>query len=235
MILNKVEDIRSYFKQELSAKRFTTDKTGQKTIELIGASFVADEPSIFGKPSKQYIDAELEWYLSRSTNINDIYKDKEPPQAWQYAANEHGEINSNYGKLIFDELYYKQYNKVLNELRENRDSRRACMVYTRPSIWYEYNENGKSDFICTNAVTYYIRENKIHAVVQMRSNDVVFGYKNDYAWQKFVLDMLIHDINTNRPRRFPESAKYVDGLEAGNIYWQVQNLHVYERHFELVS
>lgn len=235
MIQNKVEDIRSYFKQELSAKRFTTDKTGQKTIELIGASFVADEPSIFGKPSKQYIGAELEWYLSRSTNINDIYKDKEPPQAWQYAANEHGEINSNYGKLIFDELYYKQYSKVLNELRENRDSRRACMIYTRPSIWYEYNENGKSDFICTNAVTYYIRENKIHAVVQMRSNDVVFGYKNDYAWQKFVLDMLIHDINTNRPRKFPESINYVDGLEAGNIYWQVQNLHVYERHFELVS
>lgn len=224
MIQNKVEDIRSYFKQELSAQRFTTDKTGQKTIELIGASFLADQPFIFGKPSKKYIDAELEWYLSRSTNINDIYQDKEPPQAWQYAANKHGEINSNYGKLIFDDLYYKQYNRVLSELKENVDSRRGTMVYTRPSIWHEYSENGKSDFICTNAVTYYIRDGLVHAVVQMRSNDVVFGYKNDYAWQKFVLDLLTHDLR---------HTGFLD-VSSGSIHWQVQNLHVYERHFDLV-
>ena len=223
--MQSVSDIRNFFIGELKDEAYTIDKTGVKTIELIGASFLADEPAIFGTPSADYINAELDWYLSGSTNINDIYrwpdhpKDKAPPAAWQYAANDHGEINSNYGHLIFSDKYYRQYDNVLTELLENPDSRRACMVYNRPSIWSEYNENGKSDFICTNAVTYYIRNDELQSVVQMRSNDVVFGYKNDYAWQQYVLETLAKDL----------------GIKPGFITWQVQNLHVYERHFHLVK
>ena len=70
--MNNVNDIREYFIDELKAERFTTDKTGAKTIELLGASFIADEPAIFGKPVQEYIEAELAWYESGSTNINDI-------------------------------------------------------------------------------------------------------------------------------------------------------------------
>jgi thymidylate synthase len=220
-----VKDVRKHFIAELESEAFTVDKTGQNTIELLGSSFIADEPSIFGVPNDEYIAAELDWYLSGSTNINDIYcgpeypADKQPPAAWQFAANEHGEINSNYGRLIFSDIYYRQYDNVLTELLENPDSRRASMVYQRPSIWAEYTENGKSDFICTNAVTYYIRNDELQCVVQMRSNDVVFGYKNDYAWQLYVLETLAKDLN----------------VKPGYMVWQVQNLHVYERHFDLVK
>jgi len=214
-----VSDIRDFFIGELVNEAFTTDKTGQKTIELIGASFLADQPAIFGTPNDDYINAELDWYLSGSTNIYDIYVDQDPPKAWEYSANRHGEINSNYGRLIFSDIYYRQYDNVLTELLENPDSRRACMIYNRPSIWTEFNENGKSDFICTNAVTYYIRNDELQCVVQMRSNDVVFGYKNDYAWQQYVLNTLAKDL----------------GVKPGFITWQVQNLHVYERHFHLVK
>jgi thymidylate synthase len=52
----------------------------------------------------------------------------------------------------------------------------------------------------------------------MRSNDVIFGYRNDYAWQLHVLQHMAEDL----------------GYEVGDIHWQVQNLHVYERHFDLV-
>ena len=215
----KVADIRNHFINELKLKKFTIDKTGARTIEMIGASFEADEPSIFGKVNEEYVQKELKWYESESTNINDIYGDeREPPQAWQYSANSHGEINSNYGHLIHSEKYHKQFENVIVELHRNPDSRRASMVYQRPSIWHEYNDNGKNDFICTNAVTYYIRDNRLHCVVQMRSNDVVFGYKNDFAWQQHVLAEVADELNR----------------DAGNIYWQVQNLHVYERHFDLV-
>ena len=221
----EIDQVRSYFINELRNENFTIDRSGAKTIEMIGANFYADEPAIFGTPNQEYIEAELEWYDSKSTNIYDIYgEDRCPPQAWLYSANDHGEINSNYGHLIWSKKYFKQYDKVLNELMKNPDSRRACMVYNRPSIWHEYKENGKNDFICTNAVTYYIRDNELHAVVQMRSNDVIFGYRNDHAWQKHVFDLLRDDL-------------YFNGihLEEGNIHWQVQNLHVYERHFDLVK
>ena len=65
---------------------------------------------------------------------------------------------------------------------------------------------------------YLIRDNKLHAIVQMRSNDVVYGYKNDFAWQETVLNELSSDL----------------GLDMGDIHWNVGSLHVYERHFDLV-
>jgi thymidylate synthase len=225
-----VEDIREYFKRQLSHNLFTIDKTGQKTIEMIGANFIASEPSIFGTPSKEYIDAEIKWYESGSTNINDIHgPDKEPPAAWQYAADAHGNINSNYGHLVFSDKYHSQYERALEELWQNPDSRRAQMVYNRPSIWTEFDENGKSDFICTNAQTFYIRDNILHMVSQMSSNDVVFGYKNDYAWAQHLMDKLVDDYN---------ALAYVHEkapIEKGMLTWQVMNLHVYERHFDLVK
>lgn len=218
--LNKVQDIRDAFIYKYSVGDFSRDKTGEKIIEIIGASFIADEPTIFGKVNQKYVEAEIAWYESQSTNIGDIYGDeKDPPKAWQLTANEHWEINSNYGTLIFSDKYHNQYNKVLEELKKNPFSRRGTMVYNRPSIWVEYNENGKNDFICTNSVSYYIRENNLDCVVQMRSNDVVFGTKNDYAWQKYILDKLSKDLN----------------ISPGNILWQVQNLHIYERHFHLIK
>ena len=118
--MNNVSDIRKYFINELKAENFVTDKTGQKTIEMIGASFLANQPSIFGEPNQQYIDAEINWYNSKSTNINDIYKgSKIPPQAWQYSANGHGEINSNYGFLIYDDKFYSQWYQKKTVEREN--------------------------------------------------------------------------------------------------------------------
>lgn len=231
--MQNVNDIRNYFIEELKNENFTVDRSGQKTIELIGASFNADENAIFGEPNSGYIDAELNWYLSCSTNIYDIYVDRDPPKAWEYSANRHGEINSNYGHLIYSDKYFRQYDMVLDELLANMDTRRASMIYTRPSIWMEYNENNKNDFICTNSVTYYIRNGAIHAVVQMRSNDVVFGYKNDYAWQRYVLENLVKDYNYCYLESAAD-ADYRKEMEVGNITWQVQNLHVYERHFDLV-
>ena len=117
---------------------------------------------------------------------------------------------------------------AIAELMRNKDTRRATIVYNRPSIWVEYNELGKDDFICTNAVSYYIRNDKIHCVVQMRSNDVIYGYKNDFAWQQFMHHEIINLYNESL-----DSDE--DELGTGFIYWQVQNLHVYEQHFHLVK
>lgn len=222
-----VKDIREHFIRELSLGNYTEDRSGLKTIEIFGASFIADEPAIFGEVVQDYVDAEIAWYESESTNINTLAKIYgKSPAAWQYSANEHGEINSNYGTLIFSDKYFNQYDNVLNELLENPDGRRATCVYNRPDIWVDYKDDNKNDFICTNAVTYYIRDNMLHAVVQMRSNDVVFGYKNDYAWARYVMQKLIDDYNRH---------KVNDEISMGTLYWQVQNLHVYSRHFDLVK
>ena len=224
-----IEAVRQYFRYQLENENFTIDKTGAKTIEMIGASFIADDEAIFGTPNQEYIAKEIEWYNSMSTNINDINKEGEPPAAWKYAANEHGEINSNYGLLTMSEQYHDQLGHVADELAHNPDSRRACMIYNRPSIWLEYDKGGMSDFICTNAVSYMIRDEKLISVVQMRSNDVVYGYKNDYAWQLWMQREVCDLINIDKHENYKTLVK------PGDIHWQVQNLHVYEKHFNLVK
>ena len=214
----KVQDIRNHFIDELMGSNFVTDKTGVKTIEMIGATFEADEPTIFGEVNDEYVERELEWYKSMSLSVNDI--PGKTPAIWQQVADKYGYINSNYGWAIWHEDNFSQYDNVLKELRANPNSRRAVMIYTRPTMWYDYNFNGMSDFMCTNAVQYMIRDGQLVAVVQMRSNDVVFGYRNDYAWQFHVANQLSDELGL---KTWPK------------IIWHVGNLHVYERHFDKVK
>jgi thymidylate synthase len=214
---NYVPQIREEFLYLKKQELYVTDKTGVKMLEIRGASFVADEPSIFGKVNQEYVERELAWYESGSLSVNDIPGG--PPAIWKQVADKDGYINSNYGWCIFSEKNNRQYKNVRDELVKNPESRRAIMIYTRPNMWDDYSVNGRSDFMCTNAVQYLHRYGKLDAVVQMRSNDVVFGYKNDYAWQSHVLDLLCSDI----------------GIMRGDIFWQVGSLHVYERHFDLVA
>ena len=214
----KVEDIREYFIRELQAERFITDKTGVKTIEMIGATFEADEPTIFGDVDDDYIQRELEWYKSMSLYVDDI--PGITPAIWKKVADRGGKINSNYGWAIYHKDNYLQYANVLNELQFSPNSRRAVMIYTRPTMWNDYNRDGMSDFMCTNTVQYMIRDEQLVVIVQMRSNDVVFGYRNDYAWQKYVADRMTEDLKLTREPK---------------IIWHVGNLHVYERHFDKVK
>ena len=213
----KVEHIRQYFIDELKYERFVTDKTGVKTIEMIGATFEADEPTIFGKVNQDYVDRELAWYKSKSLSVYDI--PAPVPEIWKQVADENGYINSNYGWAIWHEDNCDQYWHVYQELKANPNSRRAVMIYTRPTMWYDYKFNGMSDFMCTNAVQYMIRGDTLVAVVQMRSNDVVFGYRNDFAWQDHVVKLLGAAL----------------GIEKTKVIWHVGNLHVYERHFDMVK
>jgi len=214
---NCVQDIREQFKIELAHENFVTDKSGVNMLEIRSACFIADEPSIFGKVNEEYVKRELEWYKSMSLNVNDIPGGA--PAIWELVSDEEGYINSNYGWCIWSRQNFNQYHRVFEELWNNPQSRRAVMIYTRPSMWDEYNTDGMSDFMCTNAVQYMIRDGELEAVVQMRSNDVVFGYKNDYAWQKHVLDMLANQLN----------------VKSGKIYWNAGSLHVYSRHFNLID
>ena len=219
---NTLKDIKIQFQQLLKDKQFVINKTNVKTIEIMNASFIADDSIIFGSVNEDYIKRELDWYKSQSLNVNDIPGGT--PEIWKQVSSKDGFINSNYGWCIYSKENGNQYNHVKSELSHNICSRRATMIYNRPSMHIDYNANGMSDFMCTNAVQYLIRDGKLHALVYMRSNDAVFGYKNDYAWQKYVLQQLVNDLNNNWMN-----------IKEGNIYWNVASMHVYERHFYLVD
>jgi thymidylate synthase len=215
--MQNVRDIRKQLIQKYKAEDFVIDKSGVQMVELIGATFLADEPAIYGTPNENWHARELAWYQSMSLNVNDI---PEPiPTIWKEVSSKHGFINSNYGYLIWSDENHNQYDNVLKELQSNPFSRRAEMIYTRPSIWKEYNKDGMSDWICTDSVQYFIRSGKLVAHVRMRSNDLVFGYKGDYAWQRHVQTILAQDL----------------GVDIGDLIWTVGSAHVYERHLHMIA
>lgn len=207
----KVNDIRQQF-----LKLAETAKPDEM-IEIINANFIADEDTIFGEVNADYVRREIAWYESMSLNVNDI--EAPIPRIWQEVANGNGEILSNYGWCVFSPDNFSQYEHVLEELRTKPESRRAIMIYSRPRLWLEYNASGISDFMCCTHNHFFIRDNKLISIVSFRSNDAIFGYRNDLQWMKYVHKKLSTDLEV--------------GL--GDMHWHAESLHIYPRHHGLVK
>jgi len=215
--MQKINDIRQNFIEQYKNKNFVIDRTGAKTIEIIGATFKVDEDWIIRKPNYDYVDRELNWYESQSLKVEDI--PGETPTIWKQISSTKGEINSNYGWCVWSEENGNQYENVLKELKSNPNSRRAVMIYNRPNMHSDFNRDGMNDFICTYSNVFYIRNGQLISHYLMRSNDVVFGFCNDVAWAKYIQEKLAKDLN----------------LDCGDLIWTASNLHVYERHFKFIE
>jgi thymidylate synthase len=190
---------------------------GSKTVEIINAteSFDATEDGLINikdifVTSKEYIDKEMEWYLSQNPNVSEI---KKHAKIWEGVSDENDMANSNYGFLVFSPQNGNQFKNVVKELKKDPHSRRACIYYTNPMMHYV----GGNDHVCTVYVSYSVRDGKLSSCVSMRSNDVRFGLIGaDLAWQIYVLRAICKET----------------GYEPGNVNWHSASLHIYERHFK---
>jgi len=214
---------------KLKESDFTIDKSGVKTIEIIDAQILNLNPSQaildlnVKKTNENYCKKELNWYLSQSLSINGYVDDI---KIWNMICSKDDKklVNSNYGWCIFSKDNYNQYNNCLNELKTNKDSRRAIMIYNRPSMWIDYNKNEMSDFICCLSNAFFIRNNKLISSVHFRSNDLIYGFFNDFYFKCYVYNLLYNDLK-----------KIYPNLEIGCINWHSNSLHVYEKHFALLT
>lgn len=209
------------------ANDFVKDKSGVKIAEIWDCHIQGLNPvqpilEFNGRKSPiDYIIKESKWYNSCSLNIKDYVDDV---KIWQQVCDKDGFVNSNYGWCVYSKENYKQYNHVLKELKENPSSRRATMIYNRPSMWVDYNQDGMNEFMCTYAHQFSIRNNRLECVVYMRSNDIVFGFMSDLAWCCEVYNKLYKDLE----KVYPE-------LCIGHINWNACSLHIYERHFDMLK
>ena len=125
----------------------------------------------------------------------------------------------------------------MDSLVKDKFSRQSTCIYTRPSIQTEWNENGKHDMICTFCTQHFIRDDivptgptsirkatRLHYIVNMRSNDAIFGFMNDFAWHCIVYQQMFKDLQNVYPE-----------LEFGNIHWNAGSWHIYERHYDLLK
>lgn len=186
------------------------------TKAVFNASFTIEDPTqkVITSPKRKfnqdYAEYEWHWYLSGNRDAKDI---SEKAKIWkQMMVPNTTEVNSNYGYFWH---YNDQLNRVIHDLKFNKETRRAIIVHY---ILHELDRY-KYDTPCNDVLNFYIKDNKLHLSVFARSIDLVFGFCNDqYTFAKlleFVAEKLDYPV--------------------GQMHWFITNLHVYPRHYDLLD
>lgn len=162
----------------------------------------------------KYFAGELAWYLNRDCDVEYI---SQFSGMWSTLTNPNSnEINSNYGSLLFGE----QLQWSLDSLKSDKNTRQAISFVNQPKFQFK----GNKDFVCTMYLNFFIRDNKLNMKVQMRSNDIFYGLTFDAPFFGLVHQhMRLWLLET-----YPE-------LELGTYYHCADNIHFYEKHFELAD
>lgn len=162
----------------------------------------------------KYFAGELAWYLNKDRDVDYIGQFS---GFWSTLTNPgSNEINSNYGSLLFGD----QLKWVVDSLKADKNTRQAIAFLNQPKFQFK----GNKDFVCTMYLNFFIRDNKLNMKVQMRSNDVFYGLTFDAPFFSFIQQ----HVRLWLLETYPE-------LELGNYYHCADNIHFYERHFELAD
>ena len=81
-------------------------------------------------------------------------------------------------------------------------------------------DNGLIVHNCTLTMHWFIREDKLHLIVNMRSNDVILGFTNDV----FQFTMLQEAMCVQLRDVYPD-------LQLGHYFHNAGSMHIYDRHF----
>lgn len=212
---------------------------GQETREVLNYNITLVDPRervITFKDrntNTQYLVGELLWYLKGSNNPEGILPYS---KFWNNIRNTVerpgypvGEVNSNYGNRLFGYSEVpafnglNQWNETVELLKRDRDTRQAIINIHVPTDRHESNK----DVACTLSLQFFIRENKLHLIVNMRSNDIILGFTNDVFQFTMLQEIMLIQLK-----------KYTEGfedLELGYYYHNAGSMHIYERHFEMAN
>lgn len=219
------------------------------TKELLHTVFLADKNYIVRKPKEPYQTNELEWFISQSRNVQDLKSFAGfIPKIWNSICDTDGIINSNYGWCCLSEENGSQFYNAMKHLEKDKNSRRAIMIYNRPSMhkdwsdgritksthkglivkdysWHYLTDKEYSkisgDFMCCQNNHFIIRDNKLVMTVHMRSLDAVYGYNADYIWFDWIFNKAVQYLK-----------KTYENLERGEMVIYADSVHVYEKHYE---
>lgn len=127
------------------------------------------------KFSLSYAMREWEWYLSENRSVSEL---KRHAPMWDKMHNGNNIVNSNYGWQWNRE---HQLGKIIDKLKKDRFTRQAVIsIYDGKEInSYEF------DTPCTNTIGFNFSGGKLNMTVNMRSNDIIYGFCNDqFAFSK---------------------------------------------------
>ena len=218
---------------------YETAPRGMKIRENLFTSFAITNPRdrlLYipeRKFSLQYVMAEILWYLSGNNKTDWI---SNYSSFWSQISDDGVTANSAYGARIFRAHPYQvgvtytfdesgnnkrstmpegwsQWEFLKEELRADPDSRRAVIHIRQPQDSYL----AQKDVPCTLNLQFFVRDKKLHMIVQMRSNDLILGTALDVPALTFMQELMALEL----------------GLELGTYYHTSNSMHVYERHYDM--
>ncbi|GKX30931.1 thymidylate synthase 1 [Vallitalea longa] len=196
------------------------DGTPAHTIKRFGIvnryNLAKEFPVITLRPTylKSAVDEILWIWQRKSNNIHDLKS-----KIWDSWADENGSIGKAYGyqlgiKHKYSEGEFDQVDRVLYDLKNNPSSRRIMTnIYNHQDL-HEMNL-----YPCAYSVTFNVTGNKLNAILNQRSNDVLVANN----WNVVQYAVLVH--------MFAQ----VSGLEVGELVHVIADAHIYDRHIPLVE
>ncbi len=163
---------------------------------------------------KSCIDEILWIWQKKSNNVHDLHS-----HIWDSWADESGSIGKAYGyqlgvKHKYKEGEFDQVDRVLFDLKNNPASRRIMT-----NIYVHADLNEMHLYPCAYSMTFNVTGNKLNAILNQRSNDMLTA-NNWNVVQYSVLLMMFAQVS---------------GLEPGELVHVIADAHIYDRHIPLVE
>ncbi|SBS24905.1 Thymidylate synthase [Marinomonas spartinae] len=156
---------------------------------------------------------ELCWYLSGSKELSEIeyYLTK-----YKEYSDDGKTIYGGYGpRILGDQKWPNQLDNIVKLLKSKTFTRQAVIqLFDATDLEHPHN-----DIPCTNTIQLVIRDNQLHMMVNMRSNDIYRGLPHDI----FCFTML-QEIIANKLE-----------VSLGSYKHSVGSLHLYDSDIELVN
>ena len=226
-------DLLDHFEYKIAPRGFPVREITNVSV-LMNPNNVDIEFTETKAPERQavydkYKKNELEWYLSGNTLASSA-----PSKFWHQLADTKGHITSNYGHMmlfdpvypplqeydVINDQYLTPFEKVIETLIKDPDSRQAIVHYNVPNHCWP----GNKDFPCTMSSQLLIRNGKLHMSTLMRSCDIFLGFTYDVCWNAHFMGMVFD--------RLKESGF---SLELGELTMNFGSLHMYEKNLEIIE
>lgn len=152
---------------------------------------------------------ELLWYLS-GTNELDFIEYYLP--RYSEFSDDGVTVHGGYGPRIFGNNHDGQFFRVLNLLKVKPFSRQAVIQIFDSDDLLESHE----DIPCTCTMQFFVRKNRLHLLVSMRSNDAFLGLPHDVFSFSMIQEIMAVAL----------------GYEIGTYKHSVGSLHLYDTNVE---
>lgn len=195
------------------------DRTGTGTRSLFGYQMRFDLQQGFPlvttkKLHLRSIIYELLWFLNGDTNID--YLQKNGVSIWDEWADENGDLGPVYGEQWRswkkpDGSTVDQMSNVVNQIKQNPNSRRLLVVAYNPGVADEMALPP-----CHSLFQFYVANNRLSCQLYQRSADIFLGVPFNIASYALLTHMIAQQCD----------------LDVGEFIWTGGDVHLYANHFE---